>query len=189
VGDAPRSDPPITFSSLARMRLYHVSDRADIDVFEPRIPPTPSPAGSYPVVWAVDEPRLVNYLVPRECPRVTFYASSTTTASDRLRFFGSGQLHPVVAIEAGWLQRAIDTALWVYEVPSHSFACIDQSAGYFVSRVSVGSISRRLVANPPLALASAGAELRVLPSLHALAAEVAASSLAFSCIRMRNASS
>jgi hypothetical protein len=171
------------------MRLYHASDQADIDVFEPRIPPTPSPATAYPVVWAVDEPRLVNYLVPRECPRVTFYASPTTNVSDRLRFFGNGPLHPVVAIEAGWVQRAIDTALWVYEFPSHSFACIDQSAGYFVSRVSVTAISRRLVASPLMALASAGAELRVLPSLHALAAEVAGSSLAFSCIRMRNAAS
>jgi hypothetical protein len=171
------------------MRIYHVSDQADVDVFEPRIPPTPAPAASYPMVWAVDEPRLVNYLVPRECPRVTFYVSSTTTAGDRLRFFGDGPTHPVVAIEAGWLQRAIDAALWVYELPSHSFACIDQTAGYFVSRVSVVAISRRLVANPVLALASAGAELRVLPSLHALAAEVTGSSLAFSCIRMRNAAS
>lgn len=171
------------------MRLYHVSDRGDIDVFVPRTPPTPSPVASHPVVWAVDEPRLVNYLVPRECPRVTFYAAPTTTAGDRLRFFGNGPLHPVVAIEAGWLQRATDSALWIYELPSNSFACVDHTAGYFVSRVCVTAISRRLVAKPLLALANAGAELRVLPSLHALAAEVAASTLAFSCIRMRNAAS
>jgi hypothetical protein len=162
------------------MRLYHVSEQGDIDAFEPRFPPTPTASATYPVVWAVDEPRLVNYLVPRECPRVTFYVSPRTTAGDRLRFFGDEPVHSVVAIEAGWLQRAIETALWVYELPSHSFACADQTAGYFVSRESVVPASRRLVVNPLLELANAGAELRVLPSLQALAAEVTGSSLAFS---------
>ena len=171
------------------MRLYHVSDQAEIDVFEPRIPPTPTSAAPYPVVWAVDELHLVNYLVPRDCPRVTFHVSSTTTAADRLRFFGDAPPHPVVAIEAGWLQRATDSALWVYELPSDSFACIDETAGYYVSRKSVVAMSRRTIANPLSALAGAGAQLRVLPSLHALAAKVTGSSLAYSCIRMRNAAS
>jgi hypothetical protein len=169
------------------MRLYHVSDQADIDVFEPRASPTPSPTASEPVVWAVDEPHLANYLVPRECPRVAFYATPTTTADDRLRFFGGGSSHHVVAIEAVWFQRAIDAMLWLYEFPTASFACADQTAGYFVSRLSVVATSRRMVTNPLSALANTGAELRVLPSLQALAAAVAESTLAFSCIRMRNA--
>jgi hypothetical protein len=168
------------------MHLYHVSDKADIDVFEPRIPQTPTPATTEPVVWAVDEAHLVNYLVPRECPRVAFYVTPTTTAEDRVRFFGGGSSHHVVAIEAAWFQRATDATLWLYEFPSHSFMCTDQTAGYFVSRVPVVATSRYRVTNPLSALANAGAELRVLPSLRALATVVAGSSLAFSCIRMRN---
>jgi hypothetical protein len=168
------------------MRLYHVSDQADIPVFKPRIPPTPTPTTSDPVVWAVDEARLVNYLVPRDCPRVAFYATSATTPDDRCRFLVAGLSSHVVAIEAGWLQRAIDAVLWLYELPPHSFVCADQTAGYFVSPVAVVPTSIRRVASPLLSLASFGAELRVMPDLRPLAAEIAKSSLAFSCIRMRN---
>lgn len=53
-------------------RLFHVSEDSGIEVFEPR------PAALFPnlgpVVWAVAESHLVNYLLPRECPRVTFCA-------------------------------------------------------------------------------------------------------------------
>ena len=55
-----------------------------------------------PVVWAIDADRLRNYLVPRECPRVTYYAGRETTAADVERFLGSSPA--VVAVESGWLE-------------------------------------------------------------------------------------
>jgi hypothetical protein len=48
--------------------LFHVSEEAGLARFEPR----PSPSADAPVVWAVDADRLRNYLLPRECPRVTY---------------------------------------------------------------------------------------------------------------------
>jgi hypothetical protein len=65
--------------------LFHVSEEADIDRFEPR----PSHNADGPVVWAVDADRLRSYLLPRQCPRVTYYAGPQTTAADVERFLGS----------------------------------------------------------------------------------------------------
>ncbi len=49
--------------------LFHVSEESGIKRFEPRA----LEGGGKPVVWAIDDARLRNYLVPRDCPRVTFY--------------------------------------------------------------------------------------------------------------------
>jgi hypothetical protein len=58
-------------------RLFHVSEQANIGRFDPR----PSEFASVPVVWAIDDARLRNYLVPRDCPRVTFYAGPRPPAT------------------------------------------------------------------------------------------------------------
>src|SRR5918995_828962 len=76
--------------------LFHVSEQAGIEVFEPRW----SEIAGGSVVWAIDADHLRNYLVPRDCPRVTYYAGRETTAADVERFLGSGP--SVVAVESGW---------------------------------------------------------------------------------------
>jgi hypothetical protein len=167
--------------------LYHVSEEPNIEVFEPRAPPTESSSVQSPVVWAVDQSHLPNYLVPRECPRVAFQLLASSTTEDEERLLGSGGARHVVAIESAWFERAVGITMWVYEFSPEPFACIDATAGYFVSAVAVSPVLRRCVKSPLAELLSMGTELRVVPSLHALAAEVASSSLAFSCIRMRNA--
>ncbi|MGH6623092.1 MAG: DUF6886 family protein, partial [Burkholderiaceae bacterium] len=61
------------------------------------------------------------------------------------------------------------------------------NAGYFVSASAVTPIACHRVERPLSEMLARGVELRVLASLRGLAAAVATSSLAFSCIRMRNA--
>lgn len=136
-------------------------------------------------MWAVNAARLRNYLVPRECPRVTFYAGSETTAADVERFLGSSPA--VVAIEAGWLERLRSCRLYCYHLPPETFECIDECAGYFVSRAPV--VPAKVVSyDDPLAeLLKRGVELRFVPNLWPLHDAVVASSLRFSIIRMRNA--
>jgi hypothetical protein len=73
--------------------LFHVSEEGGIQEFEPR----PSENSREPVVWAIDAPRLRNYLLPRECPRVTYYAGHDTSDRDVERFLGSSAA--VVAIQ------------------------------------------------------------------------------------------
>ncbi len=79
--------------------LFHISEESGIERFEPRA----SESVSEPVVWAVDADRLRNYLLPRECPRVTFYAGRKTTKTDTKHFLGTSSA--VIAVESGWLDR------------------------------------------------------------------------------------
>ena len=67
------------------MIVFHVSEEPDIEVFEPR----KFEATGELFVWAIDDERLCNYLVPRDCPRVTFDAGPHTTDADRERFLGA----------------------------------------------------------------------------------------------------
>ena len=71
----------------AGLSLFHASENAGIQVFHPRLFSTAPDAG--PVVWAIDALKLPNYLLPRDCPRVTFGVSAATTDEDRHRF-GAG---------------------------------------------------------------------------------------------------
>lgn len=161
--------------------LFHISEEAGIQEFEPR----PSESTPEPVVWAIDAERLHNYLLPRDCPRVTFYAGPRTTAADRERLLGSSAA--VVVIERDWLERVQRCRLYCYHLPHKTFDCIDECAGYFVSRVAVVPARVEELKDPIWELEHRGVDLRVLPSLWPLRDAVAASSLQFSIIRMRNA--
>jgi hypothetical protein len=88
-------------------RLFHVSDLADIRRFEPRASRT-----AEALVWAIGEAKLANYLLPRDCPRVTFYADQNTSDTDRIRFLGSSKA--VIAIESTWFRRCIEAKLFLY---------------------------------------------------------------------------
>ena len=161
--------------------LFHVSEESGITRFEPRA----SEYVSGLVVWAIEERRLCNYLVPRECPRVTYYAGVGATAADVARFLGSSPA--VVAIESGWLERVRSTRLYCYHMPAETFECLDACAGYFVSRVPVVPSRIEVFDDPVGELQKRGMELRMAPSLWPLRDAVVASSLQFSLIRMRNA--
>lgn len=161
--------------------LFHVSEEPGIEQFEPRVPE----GGGSPVVWAIDADRVRNYLVPRACPRVTYYAGRETTSEDVEKFLGSSTA--VIAVEQDWLERLRSCRLYCYHLPPETFECIDECAGYFVSRVSVVPACVEMVADPLAELLRRGVEVRILPNLWPLRDAVVASSLQFSIIRMRNA--
>ena len=161
--------------------LYHVSEESGIERFEPR----PAKGADQPVVWAVNGERLQNYLLPRDCPRVTFFAGERTQPADIERFLGSSAA--VVAFEASWLERVRRARLFCYHLPPESFNCVDRCAGYFHSKESVVPKHVEIVEDLLSALTSRGVEIGILPSLWALHDAVAASTLGYSIIRMRNA--
>ena len=162
--------------------LFHVSEESGIERFEPR----PSEYASQPVVWAIDAEHLRNYLVPRDCPRITFYAGRETSEADVERFLGSSPA--VVAVESGWLERLRSCLLYCYHLPPETFECIDECAGYYVSREGVVPARVEVFDDPMAELLRRGVELRFMPSLWPLRDTVVASSLQFSLIRMSNAS-
>ena len=161
--------------------LFHISEESGIERFEPRA----SEYTSGPVVWAIDAGHLRNYLLPRDCPRVTYYAGHETTTTDVERFLGSSPA--VVAVESGWLEQLRSCRLYCYHLRSETFECIDECAGYFVSRVPVVPVHIEVFDDPMAELLKLGVELRFLPNLWPLRDAVVASSLQFSIIRMRNA--
>jgi hypothetical protein len=161
--------------------LFHVSEEPAIELFEPR----PSKYAVEPVVWAIDEPRLRNYLMPRDCPRVTYYAGSETTLADVEQFLGLSSA--VVAVESSWFDRFRSLHLYCYHLSSETFECIDECAGYFVSRVSVVPTGVTIIDDVIGALLRIGVELRFVPNLWPLRDAVAGSTLQFSFIRMHNA--
>lgn len=161
--------------------LFHVSDASGITRFEPRA----SESVDGPAVWAIDDARLRNYLVPRECPRVTFYAGRDSRAEDVDRFLGSSAA--VVAIESGWVERLRCSRLYCYHLPPDTFELLDDCAGYHVSRVPVSPVRVDVLDDLPAELRRRGVELREVPNLWPLRDAVVASTLRFSMIRMRNA--
>ncbi len=171
---------------MTKPRLFHVSEEAGIARFDPRPPPSPDAGVLGDCVWAVDEDHLVNYLLPRDCPRITFGRGRETSAQDAERFLGGG-VRRVVAFEAAWLERVKACALRVYEMPDESFSLALAEAGYWISRDTVIPSKEQIETDLIGALLNAGAEVRVLQDFWPLSDAVAASSLEFSIIRKRNA--
>src|SRR5262249_35729880 len=93
----------------------------------------------------------------------------------------------VIAVECAWLERLRSCRLFCYQMPPETFACIDEWAGYFVSRRPVVPAKVQVVDDVLAALLGCGVELRFVPNLWPLRDAVVASTLRFSLIRMRNA--
>lgn len=168
-------------------RLYHISENPLLKRFEPRPSPSHYEGISGEVVFAITDKLLHNYLLPRDCPRVTFYAKQDTSQQDKEIFLGKNASGYVVAIENKWRDLIEQTTLYCYEFPTDDFILLDEGAGYYISYQTVTPISIRPIDNLLDELLKRGVELRFLPTLFPLAQEVSQSTLQFSLIRMRNA--
>lgn len=162
-----------------------MSEEAGIARFEPRPPPSTDAGVSDDVVWAVAESHLVNFLTPRDCPRITFRVGPDTTEEDKAQFLVAGQ--PVVAFEAAWLARVQTCTLHIYEMPAATFREVLPQAGYWVSREAVVPLAVQVRGGLLRALTAAGAEVRVLQDFWPLYDAVIASTMDYSILRKRNA--
>lgn len=164
--------------------LYHFSEEADIASFSPRAiasrPELPA------AVWAIDDEHAPLYWLPRDCPRVAFWALPTSTPGDTARFLGQTAARMVIAIEAGWLDRVRRTRLFAYHLPGESFSAIE-GPGYHISRVAVTPRRVEPVGDLLARIAARGVELRLTPSLWPLYRALLPATLHYSMIRMRNA--
>jgi hypothetical protein len=111
---------------------------------------------------------------------------SGTSDEDRERFFGqtgSGRLH---VMESGWLERMRTCRLYAYRLPAETFVR-HTVGGYWVSPAPVEAAERVDCGDLLARHAEAGIELRITPSIWPFWHRVAASTLAFSGSRLRNA--
>ena len=124
-------EPPFT--------LWHFSEDPALGRFEPR--PTPT----YPetsLVWAVDTRHAPMFWFPRDCPRGCVWPVSTTTPEDQERFFGQSAARRVHVMEASWLDRMRDAALYAYRMPPEAFRPHESVGGYWVADQPVEATER-----------------------------------------------
>lgn len=166
------------------MSLSHFSEDPTIARFVPR-PPLERPEVE-PLVWTVDDWHAPLYFFPRDCPRVCFWPLPTTTPDDGERYFATVPGRMVITIESAWLERLRAARLYRYRMPEETFESIHDH-GVHISRSSVVPLGVEPVGDLLAALADAGVELRITPSLVPLGRAIIQTTLHFSLIRMRNA--
>ena len=169
-------------------KLFHISEQVGITVFKPRPSPSFYETIKSDVVFAVSESLLHNYLLPRDCPRVTYYATEVTTSDDREKYIGNSMAKYVMIVECGWYRRIAETTLYCYEFPIDGFQLLDNCAGYYISYNPVNPTAITPIPDIIAELIGRGnVELRFTPSLVSIANAVIKSTLNYSLIRMRNA--
>ncbi len=177
-------EPAPTYAGEGPHALWHVSEDASIERFEPHRAAT-APTDE-PRVWAIDTRHLPLYWFPRDCPRATFWPVSTTTAEDVERFF-DGAPRRIHAIEAAWLDRVRAAAVVAHRLPEEPFEPDPEVGGYWIAREPVEPLEVLPLGDLLALHASAGIELRIVPNLWPLWERVIASTLEFSGMRLANA--
>ena len=171
------------------MRLFHVSEEPEIPVFVPRTPERKDLDPNIPLVWALCERTLPNFLTPRDAPRVCFHAHENTPPELVEQLFSDPEHPHVVAVEHGWMDRMRDTTLYIYEFSGEGFRLQDEAAGYYVATTAQTPIARHVVRDCVKALAEMQVELRAVDNLWPLCRRIQAygNQLHWSMCRMRNA--
>lgn len=165
--------------NLTEPFLFHVSHNSNIKHFEPRLH-----TSGRELVWAIAANRLVNYLLPRDCPRICIWPTTKTSTGDKALLANSGHS---IFIEKAWRTRAEIAQLYLYKFKPDQFALEDENAGYFTTSKPQTPIDMISLNQPLAQIEAMGATLKCETNLWPLAAKVEKSTLGFSMIRMRNA--
>ena len=87
------------------MRLFHFSERGDIDAFVPRPVDIPAQRAAGmdwlngPLVWAIDDWHQPMYIFPRDCPRILVWPTDTTTPEDRREHWATSSCRMIAYVE------------------------------------------------------------------------------------------
>ena len=168
-------EAPTPYRGEGPHALWHVSEDDSIDRFEPRDG----------MVWAIGTRLLPLYWFPRECPRATFWAEAGTTESDVERFLGGDRARRVHVVEPGWLERMRTARVLAYRMPEETF--VENDDRFWISAETVEPLELVELGDLVAKHEAAGIALDTREDLVGFWDEVAASSLGFSGIRLRNA--
>ncbi|MCH1625264.1 DUF6886 family protein [Ferdinandcohnia quinoae] len=166
------------------MRLFHVSEESDIEVFHPRFPTRADLDSTKPLVWAINELCLPNFLTPRNCPRVCFHVGPDTLERDKQLYLSSNSCPHVVVIESKWYEVMKNTTLYLYEFDPVDFALQDENAGYYTSEVTQKPTNRFVLNNLFEELFKRNVELRIVDGLWKMYDEIQNTSFCWSMCRM-----
>jgi hypothetical protein len=169
------------------VRLFHVSEEENIQIFEPRLPSRNDLNKNIGLVWAIDESRLPNFLTPRDCPRVTYHIGKNTTEFDKKKFFTSSTISHTLVIESKWFDKMNNTTLYLYEFNVDDFVLQDDVAGYYVSTTAQIPTVKYQLKDLFSELLKRNIEIRITDNLWDIANDVKVSTLNWSLCRMGNA--
>jgi len=176
-------DPAPPYAIEGPHALWHVSEDPALSLFEPHVAATAAEAE--PLVWAVDTRHLPFYWFPRDCPRGAFWARRDSDSGDIRRLLrASTRVH---VVEESRLPQLRAVRLFAYRLPEAPFEPHPEVGGYWIAREPVRAEEIVELADPVELHAAAAIELRALPNLWPLWNDVAASTLEYSGIRLRNA--
>ena len=165
------------------MKLYHVSEEANITEFIPRLPTRADLNQEVGLVWALCERTLPNFLTPRNCPRVCYHIGNKTTQDDIVKYMTEGSSH-VVEIEKDWLERMRETVLYIYEFDDADFYLQDESAGYYVSEKKQMPVAVHKITDCEAELQKRGVTLKTVDELWSVADEIKQTTFNWSLCRM-----
>jgi hypothetical protein len=163
-------------------RLFHFSEDPTIARFVPHVPATNPGAGAH--VWAIDADHAPLYWFPRDCPRVTVWATDPNeqirlaerfdTAASRVHWMGSD-----------WVERFDAVGLYVYDFDAAPFSPWTEADGQWIADVAVDPLGVQPLGSCRARHSDASIDLRTVEDLVAFVEPVVASGLPFSIVRMR----
>ncbi|MET4558908.1 hypothetical protein ABIA69_000051 [Lysinibacillus parviboronicapiens] len=166
------------------MRIFHVSEESDIQVFQPRVPTRTDLDFTKGLVWAIDDKCLPNFLTPRNCPRVCFHSGANTTEIDKRTYLTSTSYTHVVVIENKWFTRMRNTKLFLYEFDIKQFTLQDENAGYYVSETTQTPIAKFEVVDLLQEQIKRNVELRCVDNLWGIYDDIQKTTFNWSMCRM-----
>lgn len=166
------------------MRLFHVSENSNIQIFHPRKPYRKDLTSEEGLVWAICERTLPNFLTPRNCPRVTFHVSKDTKQEDINQFFQNKKSQHAIYVEKDWLEQIDQTTLTIYEFDPKNFVLQDEVAGYYVSKHIEVPIASYQITNLRKALEAFEIEFHAVDELFGIMHQIQQSSFHWSMCRM-----
>jgi hypothetical protein len=170
-------EPPPPYAGEGPHALWHVSENASIERFEPR-------DGK---VWAIATRLLPLYWFPRECPRATFWAESTTSEGDVRRFLRGERARRVHVVEPAWLEPMRTRRVVAYRMPEATF--VENDDRFWISAEPVEPLEVVELGDLVAQHERAGIVLGAADDLLGFWDDVVGSSLGYSGIRLRNAAS
>lgn len=126
-------------------RLFHISEDENISQFTPRISKKQWNFEKY--VWAINEKKWHNYLLPRECPRICIDTQQSNILSDYLKPQIIEHKKAMLFAPASWEEKIDHCTLFRYEFSDINFKLMDEIAGYYVSEQTEIPIHKTKIEN------------------------------------------
>ena len=123
------------------MRLFHISEDGYIEKFIPRRSKEIWEYKNY--VWAIEEEKIQNYLLPRDCPRICLMSKDDFVLENYL----VSDKKSYIIIPFYWKERLENSVLFRYEFDPINFKLIDSIAGYYVSEHVEVPINKKRLEN------------------------------------------